>query len=381
MSAPVHSASPSPGPSPVRYELLGKDADARAGILHTRHGEVPTPAFMPVGTQATVKALSAEEVASTGARMAIMNTYHLWLRPGEAVVRELGGLHEFSRFRGALVTDSGGFQAFSLAARNKLSEDGFAFSSHLDGKKLQLSPEEAMRVQAALGADVAMQLDVCAPGMSGRPELIAALERTTRWAHRCLAARDPEQAVFGIIQGGSEVDLRLRHAEELSALPFDGLALGGFSVGEPPEQMHRTLAQVAPRLDPSRIHYLMGVGTPRDLLIAIRHGVDLFDCVMPTRNARNGQAFVTGGRLVIRNQRFRLDRAVLDESCDCAACTGGYSRAYLRHLYMAGEILAHRLLSLHNLRYYARLVAGARTAILEGRYESYFDTKMRELGD
>jgi len=364
----------------VHFELQSQTGHARAGILRTGHGDVPTPAFMPVGTQATVKALSAEDITSTGAHMVIMNTYHLWLRPGAEVVQDQGGLHEFSRFRGGIVTDSGGFQAFSLAARTKLSEDGFEFSSHIDGKRLLLSPEEAMRVQAALGSDVAMQLDVCAPGRAPRAEVLAALERTTRWASRCLAARDPKQAVFGIIQGGSEVDLRLRHMEELSALPFDGLALGGFSVGEPPETMHRTLAQVAPLLDPERIHYLMGVGTPRDLVRAIGQGIDLFDCVMPTRNARNGQAFVRTGRLVIRNAKYRLDHRVLDESCDCQACAGGYSRAYLRHLYIAGEILAHRLLSLHNLRFYGRLVQDARAAILAGSYEAFAHERLAELG-
>jgi queuine tRNA-ribosyltransferase len=224
-----------------------------------------------------------------------------------------------------------------------------------------------------------MQLDVCAAGTAGRPELIAALERTTRWAERCLASRDPEQAVFGIIQGGSEQDLRFRHMEELSAMPFDGLALGGFSVGEPPEKMHETLRAVAPALDPQRIHYLMGVGTPTDLLLAIGQGVDLFDCVMPTRNARNGQAFVRTGRIVVRNQKYRLDRQVLDDSCECPACAGGYSRAYLRHLYIAGEILAHRLLSVHNLTFYARLVREARQAIFDGRYAVFAEERLREI--
>lgn len=371
-------------PRPARFELLAKSGTARAGLLHTAHGIVETPAFMPVGTQATVKALSADEVIGTGAQMVIMNTYHLWQRPGPDVVKEFGGLHAFSRFPGVIATDSGGFQAFSLGERTKLSEEGFQFSSHLDGAKLLLSPEKAMEIQGALGSDVAMQLDVCLPGQATREDLISAMERTTRWGRRCLDARRPlaqggfPQAVFGIVQGGTDVDLRKRHLAELSAMEFDGLALGGFSVGEPPEKMHSTLRDIAPKMDPARIHYLMGVGTPTDLVHAIFAGIDLFDCVMPTRNARNGQAFVPGGKIVIKNAAYRTDQRVLDERCDCPACVGGYSRAYLRHLYVAGEILVHRLLSLHNLRFYAQLVKEARKAILEDRYAVFCEEKLRE---
>lgn len=360
-----------PPDSPVSFTAQHYDGNARTGEFITAHGRVETPAFMPVGTQATVKALSPEEVAATGAQMTIMNTYHLWLRPGASVVEELGGLHKMARWKGAIATDSGGFQAFSLAERTKLSEDGFQFSSHLDGKRLLLSPEEAMRVQGALGSDVAMQLDVCLPGQSQREELIAALERTTRWGQRCLDARAPGQAVFGIVQGGTELDLRIRHIEELSDLQFDGIALGGFSVGEPPHKMHASLREVAHRMDKERIRYLMGVGTPKDLVIAVGAGIDLFDCVMPTRNARNGQVFVLDGKLVVKNAKFKNDDRVLEEGCDCAACEGGFSRGYLRHLYLAGEILGHRLLSQHNLRFYARLLEQARAAIREGRYQSW----------
>jgi queuine tRNA-ribosyltransferase len=366
--------------SRVRYERVAQSGTARAGLLHTRRGTLETPAFMPVGTQASVKSLDPGEVAGTGARMVIMNTYHLWLRPGPEVVAELGGLHGLSRWPHVIATDSGGFQAFSLAERTKVSEEGFAFSSHLDGSRRMLSPEESMRVQGMLGSDVAMQLDICPPGGSAREVVLEAMARTTRWAERCLAARRPEQAVFCIVQGGTDVELRLRHLAELQALPFDGVALGGFSVGEPPEHMHRALADVAPRMDPERIHYLMGVGTPSDLVRAIGAGIDLFDCVMPTRNARNGQVFVRGGKLVIKNAKYRTDPEVLDPGCDCAACAGGYSRAYLRHLYVAGEILVHRLLTLHNLRFYARLVAEARVAVLEGRYAAWASDKLRELG-
>lgn len=364
----------------MRFETLARSGTARAGLLHTSRGAVPTPTFMPVGTQGGVKALDAAEVARTGARMVIMNTYHLWLRPGPEVVAELGGLHEMSRWPHVIATDSGGFQAFSLAERTKVTEEGVEFSSHLDGSRRMLSPEESMRVQGLLGSDIAMQLDICPPGGAPRSTVLEAMARTTRWGERCLAARQPGQAVFAIVQGGTDVELRLDHLRQLEALPFDGIALGGFSVGEPPEQMHRALAAVAPRLDPERIHYLMGVGTPSDLVRAIGAGIDLFDCVMPTRNARNGQAFVRGGKIVIKNARHRTDRAVLDPECPCPTCVGGYSRGYLRHLYLAGEILVHRLLSLHNLHYYARLVAAGRQAVLEGRYEAWAVETLRELG-
>jgi len=369
----------------LHYTRIAQSGHARAGVLKTNQGDVPTPAFMPVGTQATVKALSAEDITSTGAKMVIMNTYHLWLRPGPDNVADAGGLHEFSRYGGAIATDSGGFQAFSLSERMKLTEEGFHLRSHLDGQKLLLSPEIAMEVQGKLGSDVAMQLDVCPEGTASRTERVAAIERTTRWARRCLDARkrgggsNYPQAVFGIVQGGTDVELRLRHLEELSEMEFEGLALGGFSVGEANDKMHEALSQVAPHMDPQRIHYLMGVGTPADLVRAIGCGIDLFDCVMPTRNARNGQAFVPGGKIILKNARYRTDRRVLDESCDCVACAGGYTRAYLRHLYVSGEMLFHRFISMHNLRFYARLVAAAREAIVEDRYESWAEAKLREL--
>jgi queuine tRNA-ribosyltransferase len=363
----------------MRFHVSARDGAARAGSLHTAHGEVPTPAFMPVGTQATIKSLTPEEVSATGARMTIMNTYHLWLRPGPEVVALHGGLHGFSRWPHAIATDSGGFQAFSLAERTRLTEDGFEFSSHLDGSRRLLSPEESMRVQGLLGSDIAMQLDVCPPGGAPREALVAAVERTTRWAERCLATRSPGQALFGIVQGGTDVELRLAHAAALEQLPVDGLALGGFSVGEPIAAMHRALGEVGPRLDPERPHYLMGVGTPADLVLAIAAGIDVFDCVLPTRNARNGQAFTDGGKLVIKNARFKGDTAPLDRACPCPTCRHGYSRAYLRHLYLAGELLVHRLLSLHNLWYYAGIVAAARTAIEQGRFRAWSAERLATL--
>jgi queuine tRNA-ribosyltransferase len=364
----------------VRLELRARSGHARAGILRTPHGDVPTPAFMPVGTAGTVKALHPDEVSGTGARMLIANTYHLWLRPGAELIAELGGLHAFMRWPHAIATDSGGFQAFSLSQRVKLDEDGFQFASHLDGSRRLLTPEESMRVQGLLGSDIALQLDVCSPAGVERAALVLAVERTTRWAERCLASRAPGQALFGIIQGGTDVDLRLQHAEALGRLPLDGLALGGFSVGESPEAMYATLDRVVPFVDPLRPRYLMGVGTPADLVRGMAAGVDVFDCVLPTRNARNGQAFVTGGRLTLKNARFRTDPRPLDEACSCPVCRQGFSRAYLRHLYVAGEILAHRLLSLHNLHIFASLMTSARKAIHEGQFDDWAHLQLARAG-
>ncbi|HEY0466804.1 MAG TPA: tRNA guanosine(34) transglycosylase Tgt [Polyangiaceae bacterium] len=355
----------------ISFRVDKLSGQARMGVLSSLHGDVPTPAFMPVGTQAVVKGVSAEEVMATGARMQIMNTYHLWIRPGPELVAEFGGLHGFARWPHTIVTDSGGFQAFSLAKNMRASENGFEFASHLDGKKMLLTPEEAMRVQGLLGSDIAMQLDVCAPGGSPRAALVEAVERTTRWAERCLAARAPKQGVFGIVQGGTDVELRLSHIEALAKLPFDGLALGGFSVGEPIPEMYRALAQVAPALPVERPRYLMGVGMPSDILTAVGFGIDMFDCVIPTRNARNGQVFTWGGKITIKNARYRGDPRPLEEDCACGACRVPYSRAYLRHLYLQSEILGLSLLSQHNLHFYGRLMAAARAAILRGDFADW----------
>lgn len=343
----------------------------------TAHGLVETPVFMPVGTQGSVKAVRPSAVSDTGARMLIANTYHLWLRPGAELVAELGGLHQFMHWPHAIATDSGGFQAFSLADRVKVSENGFEFSSHLDGSRKKLSPEESMRVQGLLGSDIALQLDICPPGGSPPKALVDAVERTTRWAARCIDAKKPGQALFGIIQGGTDPELRLRHAEELGKLPLEGLALGGFSVGEPNVDMHHTLAKVVPFVDPARPRYLMGVGTPEDLVKAIGCGIDVFDCVMPTRNARNGQVFTSTGKLMIRNAVHRADSRPLDEQCDCSTCSGGFSRAYLRHLFIAKELLAYELLSVHNLRFYARLTQDARRAIEQDVYDTWAYESLR----
>jgi queuine tRNA-ribosyltransferase len=380
------------------FRVVAQDGLARSAELQTPHGLVETPTFMPVGTQGSVKTLSPGEVASTGATVVLGNTYHLMLRPGAETVAQLGGLHTFTRWRGAMLTDSGGFQAYSLSsplgdaeepADDRVNvlvepgEDGFTFKSHLDGSMHHLSPEEAVRVQALLGADIQMQLDVCPPGESSRQVVEQAVARTTRWARRALAVtRAPAQALFGIVQGACFADLRRAHAGELGAMPFDGLALGGFSVGEAVERMHETVTEVASALDPERPRYLMGVGTPRDLIVAIGAGVDMFDCVLPTRNARNGQALTRFGKIVVKNARFRDDPRPLDEGCTCACCADGYSRAYLRHLFLAGEILVLRLLSLHNLHFYGSLVRAARQAIAGQRFAAWARdaTAMLEAG-
>ncbi len=385
------TALPSKG---FAFRTIATDGNARRSVLTTPHGDVDLPTFMPVGTQGSVKTLTPTEVASTGARIVLGNTYHLWLRPGAELIAEFGGLHKFTRWPHAMLTDSGGFQAFSLSgpmptsrgrqaeatakapARSlvKATEEGFSFRSFLDGSKRHLSPEEAVRVQGLIGADIQMQLDVCPPGDSPRDIVEAAIARTTRWAVRALATPRPVgQALFGIVQGGCFADLRKMHADELAALEprFDGLALGGFSVGEPIEKMYETLAEVAHYVDPARPRYLMGVGTPFDLLEGVEHGVDMFDCVLPTRNARNGQALTRFGRVIVKQARYKDDRLPIDPECSCECCTGGYSRAYLRHLYLAGEILVLRLISLHNLHFYGELMKQSRDAIERGEFHAF----------
>jgi queuine tRNA-ribosyltransferase len=383
-----------PTTSGFAFRVLARDGHARRAVLTTPHGDVDTPTFMPVGTQGSVKTLTPDEVASTGARVVLGNTYHLMLRPGAEAIAKLGGLHAFTRWPHAMLTDSGGFQAFSLSAgapktrvpgpvaesadgdghpaRVDMGEEGFSFQSHLDGSTHLLTPERAVETQALIGADIQMQLDVCPPGDSPRAAVEEAVARTTRWAKRALATpRPPNQALFGIVQGGCFADLRLAHARDLADLPFDGLALGGFSVGEPVERMHATLAEVAPSLDAERPRYLMGVGTTRDILAAIAAGVDMFDCVLPTRNARNGQAITRFGAITVKNARWRDDPRPIDERCACACCAAGFSRAYLRHLFLSREILSLRLLSLHNLHWYGELLAGARQAIAAGAFSSF----------
>jgi queuine tRNA-ribosyltransferase len=345
---------------------------ARAGLLETARGTIETPIFMPVGTAGTVKGLTVGELAAPplDARIILGNTYHLYLRPGLDVVRAHGGLHRMIAWDRPILTDSGGFQVFSLGDLNAIDDDGVTFRSHLDGSAHRLTPERSIEIQATLGSDIAMVFDQCPPGDAPREVLLGAMARTTAWARRCLdAPRAPGQALFGILQGGTDVGLRRRHLDELGGMPFDGFALGGFSVGEPIPDMYTALDAFAHELPADRPRYLMGVGTPEDLRRAVAAGVDMFDCVMPTRNARNGQLFTSRGKVVISHAAHRLDTGPIDPECPCETCRL-YSRAYLRHLYLAREILYARLATLHNLTYYLGLVRSLRAQIVQGTLTS-----------
>ncbi len=363
------------------FELHHQDAatGARRGALHTPHGKVETPAFMPVGTLGTVKGLHIDHVRSTGARMLLANTYHLALRPGEDVVARLGGLHAFMNWDGPILTDSGGFQLFSLAQLTKVTDAGATFRSHIDGRLLELTPERAVQIQETLGSDVAMVLDHVV-SLPAEDEVVRdAFDRTVAWARRCRdAATRQDQALFAIVQGGLNVDLRIACAEQLAALDFPGYAIGGLSVGETPADMYRMLDVTCPALPADRPRYLMGVGRPQDLLEGIRRGVDMFDCVMPTRNGRNALAFTDEGPLRMRNARFETDDRPLDEKTASGASAN--SRGYIRHLFAAGEMLGPILLSMHNLAYYGRLMAESRQAIEQNRYTAFAAEKMQGWG-
>ena len=360
------------------FRLLHVDrlSAARRGVLHTPHGEVQLPAFMPVGTQGTVKALTVDSLVATGSQMVLGNTYHLALRPGDEVVRDLGGLHAFMGWSGAILTDSGGFQIFSLAQNAKITEEAATFRSHIDGQLMELSPERAVQIQEHLGSDIAMVLDHVV-SLPNEPAVIRdACERTIRWAARCLAAaRRPQQALFAIVQGGLDVDLRRECAARLVEMNFAGYAIGGLSVGEAEAEMHAVLDATCPVLPADRPRYLMGVGRPADLLAGIRRGVDMFDCVMPTRNGRNGLAYTDSGPLRLRNLIHQRDPRPLDAACPCPACR--HSRGYLRHLFLANEMLGPMLVSVHNITYYQRLVADARRAIEADRFVEFHAEKMR----
>ena len=375
MSTPSSSAATD---VPFSFEIHHVDAGcgARRSTYHTPHGPVEMPAFMPVGTAGTVKGLEVELLRATGTRMILGNAYHLALRPGEAVVRALGGLHPFTGWDGPILTDSGGFQLHSLARLMRVDDQRAVFRSHIDGRLLELSPERAVEIQEALGSDVAMVLDHVV-GLPNDPAVVReAAERTLRWAARCRrAATRADQALFGIVQGGLDPALRAESARRLAELDLPGYAVGGLSVGETPAEMLRVLEATVPAMPADRPRYLMGVGRPEDLLEAIRLGIDLFDCVMPTRNGRNAMAFTDEGPRRLRNVRYERDGAPLQEGCPCPACRR--SRGYLRHLFMAGEMLGPVLLSLHNLTYYQRLLADARQAIAEDRFEAYRREKMR----
>lgn len=364
------------------YVIAAADAQtaARAGQITTAHGRVDTPAFMPVGTQGTVKAMGPDDLMKVGAKIILANTYHLLLRPGPELVHQLGGLHRFMNWPHPILTDSGGYQVFSLAKLRRLSEEGVTFQSHIDGTPIFLSPEKAVAVQEALGVDVMMCLDECTGYPTDRKTAEDSLALTSRWARRAAAAQSPDGpgTLFGIIQGGIYPDLRRRSALEISAINFPGLAVGGLALGEPLAQrleMIQAVLEVIPR---DRPLYLMGLGTPEDLVESIAIGVDMFDCVLPTRNARNGQFFTRTGRMVIKNARYRDDDNPVDERCGCYTCRS-FSRAYLRHLLMTGELLYHRLSTIHNLYYYLELVASARAAIVAGKFQEFRQDFYRQL--
>lgn len=353
---------------------------ARRGVFQTPHGPVQTPGFMPVGTQGTVKGLTIDQVAGTGAHMILGNTYHLGLRPGHEVVKALGGLHAMCGWEGPILTDSGGFQVFSLDGINKISEHSVIFRSHIDGALIDLTPEYSMQIQESLGSDVAMVLDHVVALPAEPAAVQEAMERSIRWAKRCLEyAGRADQAKFAIVQGGLDVELRVQCAREMASMNFEGYAVGGLSVGEPPAEMYRITQATTPELPEQKPRYLMGVGRPIDLLESVARGIDLFDCVMPTRNGRNGFAFTDTGPVKIRNAKHKTDTSPLDPNCDCLACTR-HSRGYLRHLFIAGEMLGPSLLSLHNLTYYQKVMRGAREAIEQGRYAEYLATKKQQWG-
>ena len=355
------------------FTLEHADGAARAGRLVTAHGAIPTPIFMPVGTVGSVKALAPDDLDAIGAPIILGNTYHLYLRPGDELVARLGGLHRFASWPGAILTDSGGFQVFSLSSLRKIREEGVEFRSHIDGSRHVFTPESVVRIQRNLRSDIMMPLDECVPYGADYAYTERSVGLTTRWAERARAAwpaGSGPNLLFGIVQGGFFEDLRRRSAEELRALDFDGYAIGGLSVGESKAELHAMLRATAPLLPEDKARYLMGVGTPLDIVLGIAAGVDMFDCVLPTRNARNGTLYTSRGKVNIKRKEYAEDEGPLDPECDCYTCRT-FSRAYLRHLFVSKELLSFRLNSLHNLTYYLRLVRGARAAIQESRYAAY----------
>ena len=352
------------------YTLTGKQGKARAGVFHTPHGDIPTPIFAPVGTQATVKAVTPQQLAEAGANLVLANTYHLYLRPGADLVAEMGGLHQFMGWPQPILTDSGGFQVFSLAQMRKIDEDGVTFKSHIDGSIHRFTPEKSIDIQQKLGADIIMAFDECAPP-NDRAYNERAIQRTHAWAERCLAYKSrPDQALFGIVQGGAFADLRAQSAEFIASLGFPGYAIGGLSVGETKAEMHAMLDVVNDILPEDKPRYLMGVGSPEDLINGILRGVDIFDCVLPTRLARHQTAMTRTGRINLMNAVNAHDPRPIDADCDCYTCRN-FTRAYLRHLIVAKEMLAATLISIHNIAMLLQLVTDARQAILDGEYEAF----------
>src|ERR1051326_2386085 len=375
----------------LNFKIEAQQGEARAGVITTRRGAIETPVFMPVGTAGTVKGIRFEELESADldAKIILGNTYHLWLRPGIEVIKAAGGLHRFIGWHRALLTDSGGFQVWSLGDLRKVTEEGTEFRSHVDGSRKFLSPEVSMEVQAALGSDIVMVFDECAPGQAAHDETERSMELTTRWARRSKAAfarlqsegadtgrieeagdLSGRQALFGIIQGASHPDLRRRSLEQTVEIGFDGYAIGGLSVGEEKSMMFEVIDEIAPRMPHESPRYLMGVGTPEDLIEAVARGVDMFDCVLPTRNGRTGQAFTSRGKLNIKNAQWVKDQRPLDESCNCSVCRR-HTRSYLRHLYLSGEMLASILLTHHNLAFFLDTMRGVRQSIRSGDFPKF----------
>jgi len=367
----------------IKYEFIKqcKQSGARLGRIHTPHGVMETPAFMPVGTQATVKTMSPEELKAMDAHIILSNTYHLFLRPGHDLIKRAGGLHKFMNWDRPILTDSGGFQVFSLSEMRKITEEGVQFRSHLNGDKLFLSPEKAMEIQNALGSDIMMAFDECPPAGADHAYVKQSLERTTRWAERCLAshARPSDQALFAIVQGGMFADLRKQSADELTSMDFPGYAIGGLSVGEPKPVMYAMLEETVPLLPADKTRYLMGVGSPDALLEGAIRGVDMFDCVLPTRIARNGTTMTSEGRVVVRNAKYAEDFGPLDPACDCYTCRN-YSRAYIRHLIKADESFGIRLTTYHNLHFLLQLMRDVRQAIADDCLLDFRDAFFSKYG-
>ncbi len=369
---------------PVWHEIVHVDSrtGARAGILHTPHGSFETPMFMPVGTQATVKGMSPRELEEMGSGVILSNTYHLWMRPGSEIVREAGGLHKFMNWPKGILTDSGGFQVFSLANPKDIVEEGVHFRSHIDGSKQFLTPEKSMQIQEDLGADIIMAFDECIPYPADKSYAKRSSDRTVRWLERCIASRTTEatQALFGIVQGGMYPDLRRQSIKDITAFDLPGYGIGGLSVGEPAENFYKMVEETVPYMPAEKPRYLMGVGTPDYMLEAVRFGVDMFDCVMPTRIGRNGSALTRFGRLIVRDLASARNFQPIDEACGCYTCQN-FTRAYIRHLLKADEMFGLRLTSYHNLYFLVQLMKEARTAILEDRYQDFADSFMADWGD
>lgn len=355
------------------FKVHAKSGNARRATLMTDHGPVQTPVFMAVGTKATVKALTVEDLQHCGTQVVLGNTYHLWVRPGDELIKEMGGLHKFMRWHGPILTDSGGFQVFSLSKLRTLTEEGVEFRSHVDGAKLFLSPEKSMQIQMNLGADIIMAFDECLAHPATDEQIETSMALTHRWLKRSKDAMTrKESLLFGIVQGGLSLKHRMKSMEQICSVDLPGYALGGFSVGEPIHLMHELLPQVAPHMPADKPRYLMGVGTPLDLILSVDAGVDMFDCVMPTRVARNGTLFTWQGKVSIKRQEYRNDPSPLDPDCECYTCTH-YTKAYLRHLFMSGEILGHRLHTIHNVYFYMKLMERIRSAIENGTWEQFRD--------